>query len=363
MRSWTLRARIAAAFAVGAIVAAVFYAGSAVTAFLLYEREEAAAQAAGIHLDEDAENLAIALGLVGGMAVASPVVAALAAALGWWLSGKALAPLRDAAGRAVLARAGGQDLLLPVRGLDDEWDRLATVVNDLLRDQRSAMDRARSFSAHAAHELRTPLTSILGNIQVALRRERTGEEYRALLADLEAEATHLGALVDVLLTLARADSGELRAGAVRFDLGEVAADVVGAARRRPGPRADLALEISAAPAHGDPLLTRRVLANLVENALRHGAPPVEVRVWAAGDLVLASVTDAGPGLPAAVRARLFERFNREPGAAEGFGLGHAIAHTLAAAQGGRLRLDEAAAVTRFVLELPRDVEGADGLRA
>lgn len=363
MRPRTLRARIAAAFAFGAIAAAVFYAASAVAAFFVYERAEAAARAAGMEVGEEVENLQIALGLVAGMALASPAVAALAAALGWWLSGKALAPLRDAAERAERARGGAQDLLLPVRGQGDEWDRLASVVNDLLRDQRSAMERARSFSANAAHELRTPLTAVLGHVQVALRRDRTGEEYRAILAGVEAEAMQLAALVDVLLTLARADSGELRAGAVRFDLGEVAADVVGAARRREGRDAAVALELSPAAAHGDPLLTRRVLANLVENALRHGAPPVEVRVWAAADVVLASVTDGGPGLPAAVRARLFERFNREPGAAQGFGLGHAIAHALAAAQGGRLRLDEAAPGTRFVLELPRDVEDAERLRA
>jgi signal transduction histidine kinase len=67
---------------------------------------------------------------------------------------------------------------------------------------------------------------------------------------------------------------------------------------------------------------------------------------------MASISDDGPGLPAAVRARLFERFNKAPGSGEGFGLGLAIAHAFAVAQGGSLRLDEAAPCTRFVLELP-----------
>jgi len=363
MRPRTLRVRIALAFALAATGAAVFYAASAIAVFILHEEREAAELRAGLTPDEAAENAAVLVDLAAGMAIAAPVAAIFAGALGWWLSGKALAPLREAAERAEIAREGAKELLLPVRDVGDEWDRIAMVVNGLLDDQRRAMDRARSFSAHAAHELRTPLTAILGHIQVTLRRDRSAEEYRRVLSEVEAEATRLASLVDVLLTLARADSGELRGHARTFDLGEVAADVADAARPRLGRGTDLALDISPAPARGDPLLTRRILANLVENAFRHGAAPVEVRVWSAGDVTAASVTDAGSGLPGAVRARLFERFNREPGAPEGFGLGLAIAHALAVAQGGRLRLDASSPATRFVLELPLNVQHGEPLPA
>lgn len=351
----SLRGRIALAFALAAMGAAVLYAATAIGSFLLQEHAEAARLPAERRAEEEAENRALVLALAGGMALAAPLVGAAAAALGWWLSGRALAPLREAADRAAAARSGARELLLPVRGLDDEWDRLAVVVNGLLDEQRGATDRARAFSANAAHELRTPLAALLGHVQVALRRERSSEEYREVLALAESEAARLAALVDALLTLARADSGELRAREETFDLGAVAADAV---RRAPAPAGAIALEATPTPARGDPLLARRILENLVENALRHGASPVEVRAWSAHGLALASVTDPGPGVPPAVRARLFERFSREPGAGEGFGLGLAIARALAIAQGGRLRLDDSAPATRFVLELP----GAGGRR-
>jgi signal transduction histidine kinase len=231
------------------------------------------------------------------------------------------------------------------------------VVNDLLRDQRRSMERARSFSANAAHELRTPLTAVLGEVQVTLRRERSTNEYRSALKGVEAEVTRLAALVDVLLTLARAESGELRPELVTFDLSTVAAEAALAARGRHR-RSDRVIHLETRPAlaRGDPLLARRVLENLIENAVRHAARTVEVRVAVQGEVAIASVKDDGPGFPAAVRARLFERFNREPGSADGFGLGLAIAHALTAAQGGRIRLDDAPGATRFLLELPVAVE-------
>ena len=106
-------------------------------------------------------------------------------------------------------------------------------------------------------------------------------------------------------------------------------------------------------ANGDPLLTRRILENLVDNARRHGGPDVEVRVDALDGAVAVTVSDDGPGLAPEVRARLFERFNRVQGGAEGHGLGLAIAHALATSQRGTLRHVEEAGRTRFTLELPR----------
>jgi signal transduction histidine kinase len=102
---------------------------------------------------------------------------------------------------------------------------------------------------------------------------------------------------------------------------------------------------------GDPLLTGRVLDNLIDNAIRHGGRNVEITVEKAGDKVCVAVSDDGPGVPARIRPRVFERFSREGDQATGFGLGLAIARGLAEAQGGRLWLDEAVPGARFVLEL------------
>lgn len=359
IRPRTLRAKLAVWIALAVISAAVFHAGSAVFVFLMHERGEVDAGEVEDAAAEDAENRTVVLELAGAMALIAVVLSTTAAAAGLWLAGKALAPLRDAAERARAARAGSTSLLLPVRGLDDEWDRLASVVNDLLEDERRTTARARTFSANAAHELRTPLAAILLEVQVALRRKRTDEEYRAVLVGVEAEVTRLGGVVQALLALSRADQGELGARLERFDVAAIAADAVRGTKLAPEaggerPRDGVALVVASTPAlaQGDPALTRRVLDNLIDNALRHGGRDVEVRVGHERDVVVVSVTDDGPGLTPAVKERLFDRFNREPGASDGHGLGLSIAHALTRAMGGTLRFDASSPRTRFVVELP-----------
>jgi two-component system heavy metal sensor histidine kinase CusS len=353
IRPRTLRARLATWIALAVMAAGVVHAGSALFVFLAHEEAEVAA---GEPPAQAAENRLVALELVGAMALLSAVVAAGAAAAGLWLAGKALHPLRQAAEHTRRAAQAGSEVLLPIRGMD-EWDQLASAVNDVLRVQQRTIERARTFSANAAHELRTPLAGMLGEVQVALRRERTPEEYRATLAGVEAEVVRLGEVVEALLTLSRSDSGELRVRLGTFDLGAVAAEAARAPKL--GGAAAVVAAGDAALARGDALLTRRVLDNLLDNAHRHGGGGIEVRVASRGDVVAVSVTDDGPGLPPPVRARLFERFNRERGGPEGHGLGLAIAHALTAAQGGALRLEDVPGRTRFVLELPR----AAGARA
>jgi two-component system OmpR family sensor kinase len=331
------------------IVAGVLHASSAVLVFRMHEAHEV--EAGWVEAPaEEAENRAVVLELAGAMALIAAVVAAGAAGVGLWLAGKALAPMRQAAEHTRrAAHAGSGDVLLPVRGVDDEWDELASAVNDVLRVQQRTTERARTFSANAAHELRTPLAAILGQVQVTLRRERSPEAYRAALSDVEAEVVRLGEVVEALLTLSRSDSGELHVRAGIFDVGAVAA--AAARGSNPGREPTLVLPAASALARGDPLLTRRVLDNLIDNARRHGGREVEVRVAPVDGVVAVSVTDDGPGLPPAVRARLFERFNREHGGPEGHGLGLAIAHALTSAQGGALRLEDVPGRTRFVMEL------------
>jgi two-component system heavy metal sensor histidine kinase CusS len=260
--------------------------------------------------------------------------------------------MHEAASRARRALDGQGELRLPVRGIGDEWDELAEVTNELLRAQSDAAAQAKAFSANAAHELRTPLTAMLGEVQVALRRERSPAEYRAALVVVEEEARRLARLVEMLLALARTDAGSLDPAAVRFDLARAARLAVDRAiAAHPGADRRVALRVVPAQALGDPLLTGRVLDNLLDNALRHGGSGVELGVEAGPDSVRVTVSDDGPGIAPDARARIFERFSRDGAAGTGFGLGLAIARGLAEAQGGRLWLDEGSPRTRFVLEL------------
>ncbi len=355
----TLRARLAAAFAVAVLGTVVVFTAATTVAIWVHDHNERVsfggtdAEAKGWVGDDlqDAKKLGIA------MLVVSPVAVAIAAVFGLWLATRALAPMHEAAARARRALAGDGELQLPVRGIGDEWDELAQVTNQLLRAQANAAAQAKAFSANAAHELRTPLTAMLGEIQVTLRRDRSSEDYRATLQVVEAEVRRLTRLVEMLLALARADAGTLNPAAIRFDLARaarLAADRAVVAHA--GADRRLALRLAPATAHGDPLLTGRVLDNLLDNALRHGGEHVEIALVPAPDLIRVAVSDDGPGVPASIRDRVFERFSREGAPSTGFGLGLSIARALAEAQGGRLTLDEGHRGARFVLELPAAAE-------
>ncbi|HET9598489.1 MAG TPA: HAMP domain-containing sensor histidine kinase [Anaeromyxobacteraceae bacterium] len=348
----SLRGRLAVYFGVAVMATSPFYAAAAALGFWLHEQEEARERSAPSTHDEAAELRDVVLKMVVALGVTAPFVGLAAAAAGLLIAGRAVAPLREAADRARRAREGLGELLLPVRGNDADWDALARAINELLDSQRRSMTEMKAFSANAAHELRTPLTAMLGEVQVALRRERTGAEYREALQTVEGEVTHLAALVQALLTLARADSGSLAVNRVVFDATDVAREVVEtAARRLRGAGRSIHLDGRVCSAVGDPLLTRRILENLVENAMLHGGPHVRLHLSGEGGRTRIVVEDDGNGLPPGVRSRVFERFNRLPGAGDGFGLGLAIAHALAEAQHGVLSL-EPGTPTRFELALP-----------
>ncbi len=351
----TLRGRLAAAFAAAVLGTVLFFGAATAIAIWVHDHEERLAFAGnpsdargwvGDDL-EDAKKLGIA------MLLASPIAVVGAGLFGLWLAGRALVPMHEAASRARRALQGEGELELPVRGIGDEWDELAQVTNEILRAQATAAIQAKAFSANAAHELRTPLTAMLGEVQVTLRRDRNPDDYRNALVVVEEEARRLSRLVEMLLALARADAGTLNPATIRFDLSRaarLAADRAVVAHQ--GADRRLSLRLVPATAQGDPLLTGRVFDNLLDNALRHGGEHVELAVEAGPDRVRVTVSDDGPGVPATIRDRVFERFSREGAPSTGFGLGLAIARALAEAQGGHLSLDERAKGARFVFELP-----------
>jgi two-component system, OmpR family, heavy metal sensor histidine kinase CusS len=355
--SWmrTLRGRLAAAFAAAVLGTVLFFGSATAIAIWIHDHEERLAfvdspeQAEGWVGDDlhDAKKFGLA------MLVVSPIAAIGAGLFGLWLAGRALAPMHEAAARARRALQGDGELELPVRGIGDEWDELAQVTNELLRAQSQAARQAKAFSANAAHELRTPLTAMLGEVQVTLRRDRSLDDYRSALRVVEEEAVRLGRLVEVLLALARADAGSLNPATIRFDVARaarLAADRAIVAHK--GADRRLALRLSPGTALGDPLLSGRVFDNLLDNALRHGGEHVEIAVEGSPERVRVTVSDDGPGIPATIRDRIFERFSREGAPSSGFGLGLAIAKALAEAQGGTLRLDDASVGARFVVDLP-----------
>jgi two-component system, OmpR family, sensor kinase len=267
------------------------------------------------------------------------LAAALAAALATLLSGRALRPLRRlASGAREIARSGDAAERLPVPPARDEVGELATTLNAMLASLERAREAERRFVGDASHELRTPLTALRGNAAYVARHGADP----AALADLEADAERLSALLDDLLALAREDAAA-PAGGDPVDLAALAGGV-----------AEDRVDVDApAPVlvRGERPALERALGNLVANARKHGPPDgrIAVVVRRTGDRARLTVTDEGPGLSSDQAAQAFERFWRGPGAVgEGSGLGLAIVRAIAERHGGRVTVDG----SRFTIELP-----------
>jgi heavy metal sensor kinase len=304
-----------------------------------------------------------------------------------WLGGNALARRSLAPVSAMTTRAaeiGATSLheRLPVGNPRDELGRLATVFNDLLARLDAAFEQQRRFMADASHELRTPVSIMRGEADVALSQEsRSLEDYRGALEVVRAEGRRLSRIVGDLFLLARADAGQQPLAPSELYLDELVSDCVRAVRslavRRsvhvdcsmePSPPADVDRTDAEPPLYhayrGDEELLRRLLVNLLDNAIKHAPPGSTVDVDLVSDALghRVRVIDRGPGIPPEARAHVFERFFRADAAhardAEsetgGAGLGLAIARWVAEAHAGSLTLvTSRAGETVFEAWLPR----------
>lgn len=277
-----------------------------------------------------------------------PSALLLSALLSYGLAAGALRPVEAMRRRAERIDAPS-DERLPVPPSRDEIARLGRTLNAMLDRQAAGFRRERAFAADASHELRTPLTILRTELDLAARGERDADELRVALASASEETRRLERLAEDLLVLARAEAerpderADVRVRALLEDArdrfsGAFAADgrtlsVPADAAGTPGPRT--------VPGRAGEL--ERALSGLVENALRHGAGDVELRAEDVGGDVVLHVLDRGPGVPAELRGRLFDRFVTGAGdrrERRGTGLGLAIVAAVAAAHGGRAGVDD-----------------------
>ncbi len=261
-----------------------------------------------------------------------------------------------------VARTRDPDITLPKPRANDEVSDLANTFEAMLRELGAArqeteatLDRQRDFVADASHELRTPLTSILANLEL-LEAELEGEQ-REMADSALRSSKRMRRLVGDLLLLARADAGR-EAPHAPVDLAAIASEAAqeaGALAEDHPLSLDLPGPVTIEGVADD---LHRLAGNLVENALIHTAPgtPVTVSVRREGDSAVLEVADRGPGVPAAMRERVFERFARGSGATArvaGSGLGLAIVRAVADAHGGTVQLlDAPGGGARFVVTLP-----------
>ena len=286
---------------------------------------------------------------------------AAAFAVAWMFARLATRPAQEIAAQAEAVEAGTLSARITAHAEVTEYRRLVAVLNAMLDRLDRAFQAQRQFVADASHELRSPLTVLKGDIDVALRRERTPEEYRAALESSREEVDRMTALADNLLTLARADAGMPADNRRPVDLAPIVSRVVErVARAAADAQVSVAAEAAPAAVRGDGSPLERALGNLVENAIRYSLPGsrITVRCGVRDSAALLEVEDAGPGIDAEHVPHVFDRFYRADPARSrgaGAGLGLPIARAIAEAHGGRLELVRAQPGTLFRLTLPASV--------
>jgi hypothetical protein len=253
---------------------------------------------------------------------------------------RAFAPLRE--GTALLGGVDARHLAarLPTRATGDPVDRHAETLNRVLVGIEASFSRLRSFGSDVAHELRTPLNRIRNVADVALAHG-DAHELTTALERIQGSIDELGRMVDTLLLIAEVDDRRVPLKRERLDVDawlRHTAEVWAPAFEEHG--ATLALHTAAGTIDADRALLDRVLSNLLDNALRHGAAGGRVELAARADAqgLLIALDDAGPGIPEDQRERVFERFVRLDRSRRGSagGLGLALARSVARLLGGDL---------------------------
>ncbi len=281
----------------------------------------------------------------------------LLAALAWWVTGRATADLGRLTCELETIEAGSLDRRLAARRTS-EVDRLVAVLNRMLVRLDASVGHLRRFTADAAHELRTPIAALRTHLDVTLARGHSVDDYRAGLLDALEQAERLGRLSEDLLTLSAVESGAATLAAdappIRLDVlvREVAEFLAPVAEEQQRPfTCDVDGPVSV---RGGESLLKRVVLNLVDNAFRHTPPGTAVRlaVRREGTSVAIEVADEGPGIPAAVLPRVFERFQRGYDGSSGSGLGLALAREIVARHGGRVELSSTPRGTAARVVLP-----------
>jgi heavy metal sensor kinase len=279
-----------------------------------------------------------------------PLALLLASVGGYFLARKSLAPVVAMSSQAGRIGAANLHERLAVQNERDELGHLAQSFNSLLDRLSESFERQRRFMADASHELRTPVAILRGEAEVALSQQaRSLDEYRESLGVLHHEAERLTHIVEDLFTLTRADAGQYPLQPSDFYLEELVGECVHSART-------LALakkislnfeEASESPICADESLLRRMVLNLLDNAIKYTPEGGRVAVGCGrvGEEYVLSIADTGGGIPADLQPRIFERFFRADKARSrvendggGAGLGLSISRWIAEAHHGRLEL-------------------------
>ncbi len=298
------------------------------------------------------------------------LILAAAAYGGAWTARRALAPVEDVVARVRQLQPENVGDRLPAPVGSEEMDRLVATLNEMLDRIAMSVRSARRFAADASHELQTPLTNIRTALEVA-EGEEASPDLRRLASELKAEVDALSALVRDLLLLAQADGALALEKTERVDVGELArecAEIAAAIAGERGIQIDVFVR-ECPPVEGSPRHLRRVMLNLLENAVRHSAPAskILITVARARGHAMVAVLDHGCGIGPSDLPHIFEPFYRaDPARARetgGAGLGLSIAQQLVRLHGGRIKVASVPGRgSTFAVYLPEASPGTPDLR-
>lgn len=272
--------------------------------------------------------------LLTGSAVALVLLIPVALALGWFVAGRFLRPLRAITATAQIISAGDLHRRLDLGEPTDELTELGHTLDDLFARLQAAFDAQRHFVANASHELRTPLAGLRTLLEVALADpDADADSLRSACREALGLGEYQERLVQALLTLATSERGVTRWDSL--DLAHVIEEVL-ASRRDQATRKgiDLAEHLMPSVTAGDPRLIESLVANLIDNAIRHNHADghVEITTQTSGTQVALTVTNSGPVVPDDQVQRLFHPFQKlasdRHGSRDGYGLGLAIVNAV-----------------------------------
>jgi heavy metal sensor kinase len=271
--------------------------------------------------------------------IALPLALLVSSGIGYLVAAAALRPMETMRRRAGEITYSTASRRLPLPAAHDEVFRLGETLNEMLERLDAGLERERRFAADASHELRTPLALLKAELELALRQPRSPSELEHALRSASVETDRLVQLAEDLLLVSRAEQGQLPIRADEIDAGEIISRTAGRFEQRAAD-AGRAIEVEAAPGLllvGDSNRLDQALANVVDNALHHGAGTVQLVAHDRGGTVELHVTDEGAGFEAEFLPHAFERFSRsdEARGRGGTGLGLAIVDAIARGHGGR----------------------------
>lgn len=279
---------------------------------------------------------------------------------GYYVAGRMLSPVKELVQTAEKISASQIDQRLPVINRHDELGELSMALNSTFDRLEKAMGAMRNFTSDAAHELRSPLAVLRTEAEIALRRERTVEELRAVVATTLAETRRLGDVVEQLLALGRHDAGIQPMLTDEVPLGAVVEDVL--ARLAPvAAHKQIALNAQALPSVlvlGNDIWLSQLFANLIDNAIKftEAGGRISVSGKVHDDWLSIEVSDTGIGLDPSQLEHVFERFFRADASREhnkGFGLGLAICKSIVESHGGTISVTSRSGQgSTFVVRFP-----------